>query len=435
MEISKENFLKLPQTPGVYLFYDKKKVIYVGKAINLKNRLSSYFQINLLLKTKNMVESSDSLKYIKVNSEIEALLLEAELIKKYKPKYNIVLKDDKSPLYIVITKEEFPRVLTVRKLFAINYSLLALFGPFPNSYQVKQILRIIRKIIPFSDHKLGKKPCLYSHLGLCNPCPNTIKMLNSKSQILNLTKHYTKNITRIKLILSRKFNSVRVALKKEMDNLSKAQKYEEAKLIRDKIRTLDYITQERIDSEKFLENPNLTEDIRNRELKSFLEILNSILQITNLVRIECYDISHLAGVKATASMVVAINGEMDNSFYRHFKIRQKKSQSDYHSMEELARRRINNFKKWGKPDLIIVDGGLGQVRVFAKSLKNYRIPVIGIAKNPDHLVFSNGKKVKIKGPALNLVQRLRDEAHRFARRLHHKLISKSLLDHKMTPNT
>ena len=163
----------LPETPGVYIFWDKNIPIYVGKAINLKRRVSSYFNLHLEPKTKKLMSEAETLSYIKVNSDFEALLLEANLIKKYLPKYNIVSKDDKHPLYITISKEEFPRILTSRKTDLKKRDLIAYYGPFPSSSNVKSILKIIRKIFPYSDHAIGKRPCLYSQIGLCDPCPNS----------------------------------------------------------------------------------------------------------------------------------------------------------------------------------------------------------------------------------------------------------------------
>ena len=414
MEISKENFLRLPTVAGVYTFWKAEIPIYIGKSVNLKSRLNSYLDLKLNTKTAQMISLATDMTYVEVTSDLESLLLEMELVKKFKPKYNILLKDDKHALYIVITKEEFPRVITSRKSGD--------YGPFPNSGNVKTILRLIRKIFPFSDHKLGKKPCLYSHLGLCNPCPNKI---SSEKDI----KIYRKNIRNIKLVLTRRFNVVRNGLVKEMNELSKVKKYEEATVLREKIKLLDYITQEKIDTQRFLENPNLTEDIRMNELKS----LSELVKIKNLHRIECFDISHLAGVSATASMVVMIDGEMEHSEYKHFKVRQKNGQSDYDSMREIASRRIKHLETWGSPDLIIVDGGLGQVKIFIAELNLnevftvVKIPVVGIAKHPNRLVFPDGTKIRLQKEVLNLVSRIRDEAHRFARRLHHKLLTKALL--------
>lgn len=416
MEISKTKFLKIPETAGVYTFLKGNTPIYIGKSVNLKSRLNSYLDTNLLPKTAQMMKEANSVTFIKVFRELEALLLESSLIKQYKPKYNIVLKDDKHALYIVITKEKFPRVLTSRKF--------GNFGPFPNSTNVKTILKLIRKVFPYSDHKLGKKPCLYSHIGLCNPCPNEIV---HSTKYLILRKQYMKNIKNIKLILSRKFNFVRNKLEKEMNNLSKLERFEEAKELRDKIKIFDYITQEKIDTQQFLKNPNLAEDLRLLEIENLKALLNENYKIENLKRVECYDVSHLSGTNTTASLVVMIDGEMDHSLYRHFKIRQDKGNSDYDSLKEVAKRRIKHFKSWGIPDLIIVDGGLGQVKIYDTVFKKYKIPVVGIAKHPDRLVFSDGTKVKLQGLSLQLVSRIRDEAHRFARRYHHLLLSKELL--------
>lgn len=427
IKITKENFLKLPEVAGVYTFWKNKTPIYIGKSVNLKSRLNSYLAITLGVKTAKMVSEADEVSFVEVTSDLESLLLESFLIKKYKPKYNIVLKDDKHALYIVITKEEFPRILSVRKLDSKIYAKGSIFGPFPNSTNVKTILKMIRKMFPYSDHKTGKKPCLYSHLGLCNPCPNYIQQLGSPEERLVENKKYRGNIRNIKLVLSRKFNIVRKGLESEMNNFSKLQKYEEAKLIRDRIKILDYITQEKTDIAMFVENPNLTEDIRAQEISDLQRLLSTKFSIQNLNRIECFDIAHLQGVSATASMVVLVDGEKENSEYKHFKVRQKNGQSDYDSMREIAHRRVKHVLDWGKPDLIIVDGGLGQVKIFNDVFVKNDISVVGIAKHPDRLVFPDGTKIRLKGPSLQLVSRIRDEAHRFARRLHHKLLSKNLL--------
>lgn len=427
IKITKENFLKLPEVAGVYTFWKNKTQIYIGKSVNLKSRLNSYLAITLGVKTAKMVSEADEVSFVEVNSDLESLLLESFLIKKHKPKYNIVLKDDKHALYIVITKEEFPRILSVRKLDSKIYAKGSIFGPFPNSTNVKTILKMVRKLFPYSDHKLGSKPCLYSHLGLCNPCPNYINRIENNDKKEIETAIYKRNIRNIKLVLSRKFNMVRKGLESEMNNFSKLQKYEEAKLIRDRIKVLDYITQDKTDISMFVENPNLTEDIRAKEINSLQTILNSKLSIHSLNRIECFDIAHLQGVSATASMVVLVDAEKENSEYKHFKVKQKNGQSDYDSMREIAGRRVKHIEDWGKPDLIIVDGGLGQVKIFNDVFVENDIPVVGIAKHPDRLVFPDGTKVRLKGPSLQLVSRIRDEAHRFARRLHHKLLSKNLL--------
>lgn len=408
---------KLPEDPGVYFFWQKGTPIYIGKAKNLKNRVGSYFSQNLIAKTKAMVEEADSLTFIKVESELESLLLEANLIRKNQPKYNSVSKDDKHPLYITITKDEFPRIITTRQT--------GTYGPFPSSSTVRSVLKMIRRIFPYSDHKIGKRACIYHQIGLCNPCPSTIR--SQKEKLL-----YLKNIRKIRAILSGKFNLVRRELTKEMDSLSRNNSFEEAGAIRDQIARLDYITQPIIPGEYFLENPNLLTEIRKEELNDLKKILIEFIKIEGgLTRIECYDIAHLAGTNPTASMVTFVNGVPDKTLYRHFKIRQLKGADDLSSMKEVAKRRIKYLKAWGAPDLIIVDGGKTQVNAFKSSFNETNIPIIGLAKRFETLIIpaaAGFKEVRLKrGSALKLVQRIRDEAHRFARIYHHHLLKRELL--------
>lgn len=427
-KISKEVYKQLPESAGVYLFFEKDTPIYIGKAINLKRRVGSYFDLDLAPKTQRMVETANFISYIRVESELESLLLEAKLIRKYMPKYNIELKDDKHPLYIVITKEEFPRVLSARKLITNYYSLIASYGPFPSSENVRSVLKMIRRIFPYSDHKVGKRKCFYSHIGLCEPCPNEIERIENSEKRIVLSKKYKKNIKAIKSILDGKVEKVKTDLEKEMNLYSKSGNFEEAAKVRDQIQRLEYIIRPQMPSDYYIENPNLYSDQRKLEIESLKKIImeNGKWKVEDLDRVECYDIAHLSGTNPTASMVTFTEGEADKNYYRHFKIKTAKGGDDFESMKEVARRRIKHFDDWKKPDLIIVDGGLGQVKSFASVLYDSKvdIPVVGIAKNPDRLVFENGNKVKLQGATLQLVSRMRDEAHRFARRYHHHLISK-----------
>lgn len=381
-----------------------------------------------------MVKEATSLSFILVNSEFEALLLESSLIKKYQPKYNVTSKDDKHPLYIKITKEVYPRVLTVRKT-EINDQNLGIYGPFPSAKTVRKVLSYLRRILPFSDHKLGKKPCLYSQIGLCSPCPNAIEKEPNLNKKEELRKKYLKNIRYLKNVLERKLLKVKKDLEKEMQEKARGENYEEAGVTRDQIKMLDYITSLKTDISSFLENPNLLEDLRKKELKGLKRILDNFYQIKRLKRIECYDVAHTAGVFPTASMVTFIDGEPQKEFYRHFRVRNKKVADDVAAMEEIIKRRAKNFKAWGKPDLIIVDGGKPQVGAFWRSIEKYHLPIIGLAKREETLVFPilqektlTFKEERVKDvEALRLLQRIRDEAHRFARRYHHLLIKKSLL--------
>lgn len=411
---------KLPETAGVYVFFKKITPIYIGKAINLKHRVSSYFNLDLEPKTKRMVSEAESISFIQVNSELEALLLEAKLIKSYMPRYNIVSKDDKHPLYIVITNEEFPRIISVRKLLVNSYQLMASYGPFPSSKNVYTVLRMLRHIFPYSDHKIGKRGCIYSHIGLCDPCPNEIVQNEVQSTTYKvLKKRYLKNVKNLKAVLDGQIDKVTKELEKEMIIFSDNQKFEEAAFTRNQINRLEYITRPVLPSEFYIENPNLYDDQRKLEIKS----LKKLIKIKNLKRIECYDIAHLSGTNATASMVTFINGEADKNHYRHFKIKIAKGGDDYGALREVGKRRAFHFDDWGIPNLIIVDGGVEQISAFEEKIS--QIPIVGIAKHPDRLIIGN-TKIKLTGRALNLVSRIRDEAHRFARRYHHSLISKSI---------
>jgi len=428
-------YLNLPENAGIYVFFKNNYPIYIGKSINLKRRVSSYFDMNLEPKTAHMISEAEELSFIQVGSELEALLLEARLIHIYLPKYNIEAKDDKHALYIQITKERYPRIITARRI-AESQKNIAFYGPFPSSGNIHIVLRMLRRIFPYSDHKLGKRGCLYSHIGLCNPCPNIIEMTNNKFQMTNEKRRYLKNIKNIKSILDGKIFAVRSELAKEMEKASTQQDFEKAAEIRDQINKLEYITRPQMPTEFYIQNPNLVEEIRDRELRDLQEILKSqIPNLKSIYRIECFDVAHLAGTSPTASMITFIKGEPDKNFYRHFRIKQLKSQDDYASMKEVIDRRKTHLEDWGRPNLIIVDGGKGQVSVFLRELEGEKIPIVGLAKKFETLVIpmKQGSTIILKelllpkGAGLNLIQRIRDEAHRFARTYHHKLISASLV--------
>lgn len=434
--ISPKAFANLPEGPGVYGYLKNKQAIYIGKAVNLRARLKSYLTNRLEDKTRKMVSDAESVSYIKVGSELEALLLEAELIRKYQPQYNVISKDDKHALYIRFTKEKYPRVKTCRKIETQKSDTKVYFGPFPSSTNVRTVLRMLRRIFPYSDHKLGKEACLLSQIGLCNPCPNKIEGLKDNSDKSREIRRYGRNIKMLMKVLQRKNQAVGKDLAKEMTKLGKEQNYEEAALVRDQINGLDYISQSITDTNLFLDNPNLLEDIRKKELSALSGLIYKVsgLKLT-IKRIECFDVAHLSGVAAAASMVTFIDGEPAKEFYRHLKIRKAKAADDIASLEEVASMRIKHLNDWGKPDLIIVDGGKGQVNVFNKILSKYGVPVVGLAKRYESLVLPVKNKLYgsfvVKrvppGPALDFLQRARNEAHRFARRYHHYLFAKRLL--------
>lgn len=438
--LNKTNIRRLAETVGVYIFWDKKRQpVYIGKANNLKRRVESYLIANLSTKTATMVSVTQSFSTILVESELEALLLEALLVRKNQPKYNSQLRDDKHPLYIKITKEKYPRILTARKIKqnrATGEKNIAFYGPFPSAGNVRDVLKMLRRIFPYSTHKIEKRGCLYSQIGLCYPCPSKIEKLKQTKMKKKLKKEYLNNIRMLRGVLSGRIKFVRNQLETKMKKLAKIEKFEEAAMIRKQIEKLDYITQPVTPINRFLKSPNLLEDIRQKELKQLSNLLKNDIELSGpFIRLECFDVAHLAGVNPTASMVTFIKGEADKSFYRHFKIRQEKGRDDVASLKEVAKRRIKHLTTWGVPDLIIVDGGKAQVSVFFDELEAFKIPVVGLAKRHETLIIpqivgggkSYVRKKVPQGPALNLLQRIRDEAHRFARRYHHKLLQKDLI--------
>lgn len=442
VKFKKANILKLPKVPGVYIFLDNSEVLYIGKAISIKDRVASYLLKSISGKTKEMIQKADYFSIIKTNSELEALLLEAHLVNKLQPKYNVELKDDKHPLYIRITNEKFPRVLTARKAqkdFAGKNENLNVFGPFPNSSNVYMVLKTLRKIFPYSTHKIGKRGCLYNQIGLCVPCPNEIEAIKNQETKLAMVKLYKRNIRYIRAVLKGNLKRVRNDLAKQMKELSKEEYYEEANMVKRQIEGIDYITQPVTPIKEFLSNPNFISSIRESEIAELFILLNNHLkEARKPTRIECYDVAHLAGSGPAASMVTFINGDPDKTLYRHFRIRQAKKTSDVDSLREVIKRRVNKIESWGVPDLIIVDGGKPQVGVFFDELKNTGIPIVGLAKKHETLIFPKHSQNKLvykdlrvpKGNVLNLLQRIRNEAHRFARRYHHHLLKKSLIPNK-----
>jgi len=425
---------KAPQTPGIYIFRNKDKIpIYVGMSKNLKSRLSSYFSKTLTDKTKRMMFEAKYLSWIRVSSEFEALLLEAKLVRQHMPLYNIQLKDDKTPLYIGITKEVYPRVITFRQSDLASADLKWEFGPFVDGRSAKRVLKLIRKIFPFSTHKPQKKPCIYSQIGLCSPCPSAIENEKDPNK-KEMHKQYLKNVNKVRKTLTGQLKTVRRELEAEMNKESKAQNFEKASQILKQIKSLDYINTPPVSTEVYLKDPNLIVDIRKRELKALKNYLSPYLKIVSLKRIECFDIAHLAGTYPTASMVTFINAEADKTFYRHFRVSREKLNNDPMAMAQVLKRRQKYYadpekKGWGKPDLIIVDGGKGQVSEAIKAVGEDPL-IIGLAKKFEQIIIKTNDGFEVinvpPGPALNLLKRIRDESHRFARRYHHKLVEKAI---------
>lgn len=444
----------MPSKPGVYLYLDKSKnVIYVGKAKDLKARVSSYFTSSSQLgpKTQALVEQIDKIKIIVVESEIESLLLEAFYIKKYRPRYNIRLTDDKSyPLIKITLKEDYPAVLFAHKM---DDPKATYFGPYPSSGSVKLVLRTLRRAFPYQgvvNHP--KRTCLYHHLGLC-PCP---PVYNTEE----LKKEYKKNIKNIIKVLEGKSQIVLKELQKEMEEKSKEEKFEEASQLNKKITALRFITQPSIKPFEYDVNPNLRTDIRKRELDGLrVALMTSGLSVSPLLRIECYDISNIQGTNATGSLVVLTEGEIDKSQYRKFKIKKDGKPNDFAMMAEMLERRLKH-DEWPRPDLIIIDGGKGQLSSVLESMKKVQkhFPVVGLAKREETIVIptlqpffdesrvsesaatlskhlygkneENFREISLSknSASLHLIQRIRNEAHRFAITYHRKLRSKKAVE-------
>jgi len=512
-----KSLTKLPKRPGVYLFRNKdKQVIYVGKAINLKSRVGSYFRksADLAADKKLMVEEIKKIDYIIVDNELEAIYLESNLIKKYHPKYNIILRDDKFFVYIKIPKEEYPRVLLTRR---IAKDKAKYFGPYLSAKQAKRMIITLRKIFPHRTcNIMPKSVCLEYHLGHCNaPCIKAVTKTEYDEVIQNIIR-----------FLKGQYLPVQKRLQNEMEQYSAKQQYEKAARLRNQINNLQQfierqkiisakqedqdiisLTKEKdwgvinllqvrqgklIDSKNFIldhlksaqeseviisflkqyykkftvhpkqiiiahkieqsEISKLThakivvtqkgtkkklialsqqnaqewlwkEDafIKKREqmAKKALAELSAKLRIGSLRRIEAYDVANIQGKNAVGSMIVFRQGLPDKSQYRKFAIKTFDSANDPGMIKEVIQRRLSNRHKWAKPDLILVDGGKPQLSAALSALKTtkHKIPVIALAKKMEE-IFLPGQKQSIRlkndSSALYLVQRIRDEAHRFA---------------------
>ncbi len=405
----------IPSSPGVYIYKDSEnKIIYVGKAINLKKRVTQYFQRDDALgpKTLQLVSKIAKIDYQVVSSEIEALILESSLIKQYRPKYNSQLKDDKSYLYITISKDKLP---IIKQAFKSNLNSNSIFfGPFPDGSAVKSLLKTIRTIFPFYSSPHGPKKCLYCHLNLC-PGPNPD------------IKEYKKNITKIKSILKGNFSHLLSKLNKEMVIYSKADNFEMAALRRDQIISLNYIISGWKNLNNLFQQVNLQEDQTSKALRDLKTLLFPYFpNLKNINRIEAYDISNSGSKNFVGSMVVFQNGNIDNHQYRQFKINSKVTPDDQFMIKEIIYRRLKH-QDWPMPDLILVDGGKPQVTASIQVTNN--IPVIGLAKREEIIVIKTGDswleiKLSKHSPSLQLLQRLRDEAHRFANRFRKSLTSR-----------
>jgi len=411
----KAKLSELPTLPGVYFFYNKSgDIIYIGKASILKRRVNSYFQKEHQdLKTPLLVSNIYSVEWIVASSEIEALFLEAEYIKRHKPIYNVELKDDKNFIYIKVTiYEDFPKVTLVRRP---SDDKARYFGPFVAGYQVRQALRYLRRIFPYYSKPAGSYQSKLDYQIGVLPAPDISK------------QEYKSNIRKLMLVFSGKSEYLVKSLGKEMKKQAKNKEYESAAMLRNQFLALQGL------STKIVFGKEETFDISLD--KAMTELTQTIGLRSIPKRIECYDISNFAGGDAVSSMVVFTSGIPDQKQYRHFKM-QTPGPNDFAMMRETLLRRFSSRNlAWQRPDLIIVDGGKGQLSTALAALEelDIAIPTVGLAKRYETIIQKSSTRPSPKLsdtnsheleylnfnfddnlPVLHLVQRIRDEAHRFA---------------------
>jgi len=361
-----------PEKPGVYLFKDKnKKPIYIGRAINLKNRLKNYLNPDDL-RIRQMTDKAEFLQTKTTKNLLEAIVLEANLIKKNEPFYNVKEKDNRSFVYLVIPKIKWnwPKIIRGREVDKYLLSNAFVFGPLQSYSLAKNFLFLLRKIFPYSTCKLNQgRPCFHYQIGLClGKCIGKI----SESD-------YQRLIDALIDFLSGK--------------IQKAKKFLKA---------------------YYPEKLPLLDQIEDTSLIINESPISSLKQ-----KIEAYDISHFSGKETVGSLVVFENGDFNPSAYKRFKIRNAAPADDLAALKEMLERRFNHFE-WGLPDLILIDGGKTQVQVAQKVLneKKIKIPVVGIAKfNNDKLIFGKNIKKSVKELleiSFDTLRKIRDEAHRFA---------------------
>jgi excinuclease ABC subunit C len=515
-----------PELPGVYIMRDKdNNVLYVGKAKVLQNRLRSYLNPENP-RIRDMVSYVDQVDYIITSSEMEALILENNLIKQYKPPYNVRLRDDKTYPYILVTRERYPTLTVTRRMEEEG----EYFGPYTSTQALRAVIHVLRRRFKIrsckGDPSRFRNACLNYHIGLCSaPCIN-----DSES----FRRQYLESVKEAVRVSNGDSKEIIDSLKEEMFQMAAEMNFEKAALLRDQIWALEKVTEKqyavsdrRIDADIFalfsvkskytvvvlfvrrgiligledfdIESPGeedilgafvtafyrngnpapslilVNQEIKDKQLieewltsrsqkrveikypkrgdlKKLLDIaeknamerfsqkvvniddpLKSLQEILGLSKvpevIEGYDISNIRGKTAVGSMVVFRNGVPDKSSYRKFRIKTVEGPNDYAMLQEVIWRRLDN-EDWGLPDLMLIDGGLGQVGAVKEVLdsKGLDIPVIGLAKREEVIWFPEGNNLRLsrRSQALKLLQKIRDEAHRFAVKYHHQLREKEL---------
>ncbi len=399
----------LPKNPGVYFFLKGKKVLYIGKATSLSDRVRSYFAKDLIetrgLMILDMVTQSTSIKFESTDTVLEALILESNLIKKYQPKYNTKEKDNKSFNYVCITDEKIPKVLVERgrNVFKTKSesSYKKVFGPFPNGLQLKEAMRIIRRIFPYVDQNSNKKNNFefYRQLGL----------IPDMKEFSSALIAYRKNIKNLILFFQGDKKNIINNLKKEMMDFAKKKEFEKANDIKKRIFALNHINDIALIKKE------------NTRLQNFY---NPDLDY----RIEAYDIAHMSGKDMVGVMVVLEDGELAKKEYRKFIIRGYDKANDTGALAEVLKRRFSHHE-WKEPSVIVVDGGLAQInkaKTISKEIKK-NIPIVSVLKDDKHkakAIIGDKKLIQKYKKDILLIN---SESHRFAIAYHRQKRDKSFL--------
>jgi excinuclease ABC subunit C len=436
---------KIPLTPGVYFFKKNERVLYVGKAANLRNRLRSYWRKNSTAKTASLLREADRIEWIEAESDIDALLKEAAFIKIETPKYNVSMRDDKNYFYVGITDEEFPKVFVTHQRhmsfarirrawgrgqrFTERVRRSTFLGHFTSGAELRAVLKLLRKIFPYCTCRVPhKRPCLNVLIGRC-PGPCCVKTEGADmSMQKKISLGYRENISRLAAVLKGKRLSLLKSLKKNMREAAKAEDFEKAARLRDMIFFLGNIFRHGAFLEK---TPRLF--MRRETWRKIERALKTILgRREKISRVEGYDISNLSGKEATGSLVVFGDGEPLKKEYRMFRIKTVAGPDDVAMHQEIMRRRLRH-REWPYPDFMLIDGGKPQLHAVSRVLREHSdfssIGLGALAKREEEL-YIEGRRVAIRLKALpaeilHFFQRVRDESHRFAKKYHHKLREKS----------
>ena len=442
MKIETFKKIKLPNQPGVYFFKKDKParnasgiadaggdILYIGRATSLKDRVKSYFGDDLM-QTRgpllvDMVTKATTIDFIKTDSVLEAIILESNEIKKHLPYYNTKEKDNKSYNFVVITDEDFPRVVVVRgrelnKLDegSLGYKVKYSFGPYPQGTLLKDALKIIRKIFPFRDEK-----AIFKHQELFYRS----LQLSPDTTLPDAKKEYQKTIRNLVLFFQGKKKELLKILEKEMRQLAKNREFEKAGEIKRQIFALKHINDVALlkDEGHYVLKRTLGKSVDDGQRKFSAENFRGESEniMPEVFRIEAYDISHLSGKDVVGVMVAVVDGVAEKSEYRKFKIKIEKN-DDTAGLREILTRRFKH-EEWKMPDLVVIDGGMAQINTAKRIVKN--IPIVSIVKNdahkPDHFL-GDEQIVKDHSKAILFAN---SEAHRFAIAYHKQMRNKNFL--------